>query len=83
MRVGGAERRLRRAVLVADEGQYALGGLYRADRIAGVRRAMAEAGRPETDLTIMDKVGMTIDGGREAGRSAPFRRACPKGRARP
>jgi LacI family transcriptional regulator len=40
-----------------------------ADRIAGVRQAMAEAGRPETDLTIVDKVGMTIDGGREAGRA--------------
>ena len=40
-----------------------------ADRIAGVRQAMAEAGRPETDLTIVDKVGMTIDGGRQAGRA--------------
>jgi LacI family transcriptional regulator len=40
-----------------------------ADRIAGVRQAMAEAGRPETDLTIVDKVGMTIEGGRQAGRA--------------
>jgi LacI family transcriptional regulator len=40
-----------------------------ADRLAGVRQAMAEAGRPESDLTVVDKVGMTIDGGREAGRT--------------
>jgi LacI family transcriptional regulator len=40
-----------------------------ADRLAGVRQAMAEAGRPDSDLTVVDKVGMTIDGGREAGRT--------------
>ena len=40
-----------------------------ADRLAGVRQAMAEAGRPGIDLTVVDKVGMTIDGGREAGRT--------------
>ena len=40
-----------------------------ADRLAGVRQAMADAGRPATDLTVVDQVGMTIDGGREAGRA--------------
>jgi LacI family transcriptional regulator, galactose operon repressor len=40
-----------------------------ADRLAGVRQAMAEADRPDSDLTVVDKVGMTIDGGREAGRT--------------
>ena len=40
-----------------------------ADRLAGVRQAMAAAGRPAADLTVLDKVGMTIDGGRQAGRA--------------
>ena len=28
-----------------------------ADRLAGVRQAMAEAGRPDSDLTVVDKWG--------------------------
>ncbi len=39
-----------------------------ADRLAGVRQALARAGRPDSDLTVVDDLDLTIDGGRKAGR---------------
>jgi LacI family transcriptional regulator len=39
-----------------------------ADRLAGVRQALAKAGRPDSDLTVVDDLDLTIDGGRKAGR---------------
>ena len=52
-----------------------------ADRLTGVRQALAEASRPDTDLTVIDKIAMTTEGGREAGRAilAMPRRRRPTG----
>jgi LacI family transcriptional regulator len=33
-----------------------------------VRQALARAGRPDSDLTVVDDLDLTIDGGRKAGR---------------
>jgi LacI family transcriptional regulator len=50
-----------------------------ANRLAGVRQAMADSGQSADDLTVIGKVSMTVDGGRQAGQaiSAMARRHRP------